>query len=114
MSTEAVSPASARPGTARVRQAQQDPVWVRWTLIASALLVVAVLVVIPVVNVFGQALKDGFGAYWRNLTGDPDTLHAIRLTLTVAPVALVANVIFGIAAAWAVARFDFPGRSLLI
>ena len=48
-----------------------------------------------------------------NLVGDPDTRHAILLTLTVAPIAVVANVVFGVAAAWAIARFRFPGRTLL-
>src|SRR5262245_34250063 len=101
---------STEIGAARVRQAQQDPAWVRFTLTALALGVVGILIVVPIANVFAQALKDGFAAYWQNLTGDPDTRHAILLTLTVAPIALAANIVFGIAAAWAVARFDFPGR----
>lgn len=96
-----------------VRLAQRDPVWVRWTLTAAALLVVGVLVLIPLVNIFYEALKDGLGAYFANLTRDPDTLAAIRLTLVVAPSALVANLVFGVAAAWAIARFRFPGRTLL-
>ncbi len=58
-------------------------------------------------------LAGGIGAYWHNLVGDRDTLHAILLTLIVAPVAVVANLVFGVAAAWAIARFRFPGRSLL-
>src|SRR5688572_8760910 len=99
---------------ARTRRAQQDPAWVRWTLIGLALAVVGILIVIPIVNVFAQALKGGLTAYWQNLMGDPDTRHSILLTLTVAPIALAANIVFGVAAAWAVARFDFPGRSLLI
>jgi len=98
----------------RIRRAQQDPAWVRWGLTAFALGVVGLLVVVPVVNVFVQAFAEGFSGYWRNLTGDPDTRHSILLTLTVAPIALAANIVFGVAAAWAVARFDFPGRSLLI
>jgi sulfate transport system permease protein len=97
----------------RARRAQQDPVWVRWGLIAATLLVVGVLVIIPVVHVFAQALVDGVGVYWDNLFNDPDTLHSIMLTLTVAPAALVANLLFGIAAAWAIARFSFPGRTVL-
>src|SRR5687768_3416598 len=97
----------------RARRAQQDPVWVRWGLIAAMLLVVGVLVIIPVVHVFAQALVDGVGVYWDNLFNDPDTLHSIILTLTVAPAALVANLLFGIAAAWAIARFSFPGRTVL-
>jgi sulfate transport system permease protein len=103
-------PAAAYQG---VRQAQQDPAWVRWSLTAAALLVVGVLVVIPVINVFSVALSEGIGVYWDNLVGDPDTRHAIGLTLTVVPIAVGANLIFGVAAAWAIARFQFPGRTLL-
>jgi sulfate transport system permease protein len=64
--------------------------------------------------VFYQALKAGLAAYWTNLVADPDTRHAIFLTLIVAPAALVSNVIFGVIAAWTIARFQFPGRSLLL
>src|SRR4029079_17965000 len=60
-----------------------------------------------------RAFASGLAAYWDNLFGDPDTRHSIFLTLTVAPVAVVMNVIFGVAAAWTIARFRFPGRSLL-
>ncbi len=96
------------------RQAQQDSALVRWPLTILALLVMAWLVVIPVSNVFYEALKAGPAAYWNALVGDPDTLAAIRLTLTVAPIAVGCNVVFGVAAAWAIARFRFPGRALLI
>jgi sulfate transport system permease protein len=95
------------------RAAQQDPAWVRFGLISLALLVVGVLVVVPVVNIFVQALSEGVGAYWSNLVGDPDTRHSMLLTATVVPIALAANIVFGVAAAWAIARFDFPGRTLL-
>jgi sulfate transport system permease protein len=67
-----------------------------------------------VVHVFYHALADGLVAYAKNLVGDPDTRHAILLTLTVAPVAVLLNLVFGVAAAWAVARFRFPGRALLV
>jgi len=73
-----------------------------------------VLVVIPVISVFYEALADGAGVYWRNLTADPDTRHSIMLTLTVAPIAVVFNIVFGIAAAWAITRFRFPGRTILV
>jgi sulfate transport system ATP-binding protein len=96
------------------RQAQQDSPFVRWPLTVAALAVMAWLIVIPVAKVFYEALKDGPAAYWTTLTGDPDTLAAIRLTLTVAPVAVILNVLFGVAAAWAIARFRFPGRAFLI
>ena len=98
-----------------VRKARihQDPAWIRWGLTLIVLAVVGVLIVVPVVHVFAQALAAGVGVYWHNLFNDPDTLHSILLTLTVVPVALVANLLFGVAAAWAIARFSFPGRTLL-
>jgi sulfate transport system permease protein len=108
--------AAEKPGAvvvAGMRRAQQDPTWVRWSLTGLAVVVVGVLVVIPVINVFAQALSEGLGAYWKNLVADPDTRHSIILTLTVAPIALAANLIFGVTAAWAIARFSFPGRTLL-
>jgi sulfate transport system ATP-binding protein len=111
--------ASARPGHPPTgaawpaRRAQEDPLAVRWALVAMAGLVLGLLVVIPVVNVFYEALAGGLGAYWHHLVGDPDTWSAIGLTLTVAPAAVLANVVFGLAAAWAIARFRFPGRAVL-
>jgi len=72
-----------------------------------------VLVIVPVINVFYEALARGAGTYIQNLLADPDTRHAIVLTLTVAPVAVVLNVVFGVAAAWAIARYQFPGRTML-
>ena len=92
---------------------RSDPRWVRVTLVAAALGVIGVLIVIPLVDVFVEAFARGFGAYWQTLTADEDTRAAIRLTLTVAPLAVATNLVFGIAAAWAIARFRFPGRTLL-
>jgi len=113
MNAELPLPPSQAVPAGRVRKAQQDPAWVRWSLIVLAVGAVGVLVVIPVVNIFVEALSEGFGVYWANLFDDPDTRHAILLTLTVVPFALAANLIFGIAAAWAIARFEFRGRTLL-
>jgi sulfate transport system permease protein len=113
MSTEAVLERPQTITLVKVRKAQQDPAWVRWGLTLFALAVVGVLVVIPVVNIFAEALSQGVRVYWDNLFGDPDTRQSIILTLTVVPVALVANLIFGLAAAWSIAKFDFPGRTLL-
>jgi sulfate/thiosulfate transport system permease protein len=93
--------------------AHRDPLLVRWGLTLLAVCVIAVLIIVPVVNVFYQAFAGGVATYWQNLVGDRDTLHSILLTLLVAPVAVAANLVFGIAAAWAIARFKFPGRSLL-
>jgi len=108
------SSAIATPARSVARQAQQDSPFVRWPLTLLALAVLTWLIIIPVANVFYEALKAGPAAYWEALTGDPDTLAAIALTLTVAPVAVALNVVFGIAAAWAIARFRFRGRAFLI
>lgn len=93
--------------------ARHDPLWVRVLLIGGALTVVGVMIVLPVVNVFYQAFAEGWSKYWANLTQDPDTLHSIGLTLIVAPISVACNIVFGVAAAWAIARFRFPGRTLL-
>jgi sulfate transport system permease protein len=95
------------------RRAHDDPPAVRAALILGAVAVMAFFVVVPLVNVFVQALAHGPRVYWDNLFHDPDTLHSIKLTLMVAPVAVGLNLVFGIAAAWAIARFRFRGRTLL-
>jgi len=73
----------------------------------------ALFLVMPLVVVFGEALKEGLAAY-RDAIVEPDALAAIRLTLLVAAIAVPLNIVFGIAAAWAITKFDFPGKSLLI
>jgi sulfate transport system permease protein len=94
-------------------RAHEDPPIVRRTLIGLAVGVMMFLVVIPLALVFVEAFSKGLAVYWDNLWHDPDTLHSIKLTLMVAPVAVVLNLIFGLAAAWAIARFRFPGRAFL-
>jgi sulfate transport system permease protein len=96
------------------RRLRQDPWIVRWSLTALALLVLTVLVIVPVVSVFFEALAGGVRAYWANLFVDPDTRHSILLTLAVAPTAVALNLAFGLAASWCIARFQFPGRTLLM
>jgi sulfate transport system permease protein len=113
MNAEALLERQTSVATAKYRQAQEDPAWVRWGLTSLAVAVVGVLVVIPVINIFYEALREGVGVYWKNLFLDPDTRQSIILTLTVVPIALLANTVFGIAAAWAISRFRFPGRTLL-
>jgi sulfate transport system permease protein len=100
--------------TQRLRRGQEDPAVVRWWLTLAAVAVLTLLVIVPVVNVFAQAFAQGPGVYWERLAANADTRHAILLTLTVAPVAVAFNLVFGVAAAWAIARFHFPGRTLLI
>lgn len=100
------------PSQAPRRAAQADPLWVQWLLIGLAVAIMAVLVVAPLASVFATALHKGFGPYWESLT-DRGTLAAMRLTFIVAPIAVVINSIFGLAAAWAITRFDFVGKSWL-
>lgn len=96
------------------RHAHTEPAWVRYLLITAAVLVMLVLVVIPVINVFYQALEDGAGTYWKQLIQDPNTRHSIWLTLIVAPVAVIINTLFGVAVAWAVTKYQFPGRTIVV
>jgi sulfate transport system permease protein len=86
---------------------------VRALLIALALAFLALFLILPVVVVFAEALRKGVGAYVATFH-DPDALAAIRLTLTVVVIAVPLNMLFGIAAAWAIAKFEFRGKSLLI
>ena len=85
----------------------------KWTLIAIALGFCFVFLLLPLANVFAQALAQGWGYYWKALA-DPDSLAAIRLTLIVAAISVPLNVLFGLAAAWAIAKFQFRGKSILI
>ena len=84
------------------------------TLVAATVAIVGGIIVVPLASVFFEAFAEGPAAWWQAIAHDPDTRHAIWLSLTVAPVAVAINTVFGIAAAWLVARFRFPGRSLLV
>ncbi|HEY0947198.1 MAG TPA: sulfate ABC transporter permease subunit CysW [Opitutaceae bacterium] len=104
--------AARRPAPHAAPRATQDPAWARWTAITAALLFVGFFLVLPLVSVFTEALRKGAAAYFAALV-EPDALAAIKLTLITAAIAVPANLVFGVAAAWAVAKFDFRGRSLL-
>ena len=98
------------------RQSQrgtEEPVLIKWTLIAVAVGFALVFLFLPLVNVFAQAFAKGWAYYWASLTA-PESWAAIRLTLVVAVVTVPLNVLFGLAAAWAIAKFQFRGKSLLI
>jgi sulfate transport system permease protein len=97
----------------RPHRPRQDPLWLRGLLVGLTFLIVGGLVAVPLASVFVQAFADGVGAYWHSLVDDADTRHAVFLTLVVAPVAVALNTAFGVAAAWTIARFRFPGRTLL-
>ena len=86
---------------------------VRWSLTAAALAFLGAFLVLPLISVFAEAFAKGVAAYGRALV-TPEALAAIRLTLLAAGIAVPLNLVFGVAAAWAIARFTFPGRSLLL
>ena len=86
--------------------------WVRWILIAIALIFIALFIALPLGIVFVNALSKGVGLYLKSLS-TPETLAAIRLTVLTALVAVPLNLIFGVAASWAIAKFQFPGKNLL-
>jgi sulfate transport system permease protein len=86
---------------------------VRWTLTAIALVFLSLTLVLPLVLVFAQALSKGFSTYWQAIS-EPDALSAAKLTLLVAAIAVPINLVFGVAAAWCITKFDFPGKNVLI
>lgn len=90
-----------------------EPVWVRTVLLSLALLFLAGFLVLPLAAVFTEAFRRGLEAYWKSLN-EPDARAAIRLTLMTAAIAVPANLTFGIAASWLIARFEFRGKSLLM
>ncbi|MCR8641342.1 sulfate ABC transporter permease subunit CysW [Paenibacillus sp. N1-5-1-14] len=90
----------------------ESPV-VRWILIGIALLFLVLLLVLPLLTVFIEAFSKGIWIYLQSLI-DPDALAAIRLTLTVAVIAVPMNVLFGLSAAWLVSKFKFRGKSILL
>jgi sulfate transport system permease protein len=86
---------------------------VRWSLTAIALGFLAAFLVLPLASVFAEALAKGWAAYGRALV-TPEALAAVRLTLLAAGIAVPLNLVFGVAAAWAIAKFRFPGRNFLL
>jgi sulfate transport system permease protein len=94
------------------RGTEESPV-VKWVLITIALAFCVVFLLLPLVNVFAQAFGQGVKAYLDALT-NPDSWAAIRLTLIVAAISVPLNVVFGVCAAWAIAKFNFRGKSMLI
>lgn len=101
-----------RADRSQSQRGTEEPPFIKWALITIALVFSLVFLLLPLVNVFAQAFAKGLQTYWTSLS-EPDSWAAIRLTLVVASVAVPLNVVFGVAAAWAIAKFDFRGKSLL-
>lgn len=91
----------------------QEPIWLQRLFIGIAFLFLALFLLVPLVSIFVEAFRQGLHVYWAAIT-EPDALSAIKLTLLAAAIALPLNAIFGIAVAWAVSKFDFRGKSLLL
>ena len=104
---------SPHPAAAALRKATTEPLWVRLLLTSIALLFLALFLVLPLIIVFSEAFARGAELYWASIS-EPAALHAIKLTLIAAAIAVPCNVIFGLAASWAIAKFQFKGRQLLI
>ena len=104
---------SSMPLRQRAVDARTESPLTRWVLIGVALLFLLLFLVIPLIAVFSMALQKGAGAYVASLL-QPETWSAIKLTLLAAAIAVPLNLVFGLCASWAIARFRFPGRNLLV
>jgi sulfate transport system permease protein len=104
--------ATAARERARRLHPTTEKAWVRYTLVTIALLFLACFLVVPLLSVFVQAFSKGVSYYIDSLK-DPDAWSAIKLTLITAAIAVPLNVVFGLAASWAIAKFEFRGKSLL-
>jgi len=97
---------------AQRRLSTTEAPWVRYTLIGVALIFVVLFLILPLAAVFTEALRKGFGAYLAALQ-EPDAWSAIKLTLITAAIAVPLNLVFGVSAAWAIAKYEFWGKSFL-
>ena len=102
---------SRHPGTKAI--GKTEPRWVRALLIAAAFAFLGIFLLLPLIVVFTEAFKKGLEVYLEAIS-EPDAAAAIQLTLIAAGIAVPLNLVFGVAAAWAIAKFQFPGKSLLI
>ncbi|NOT66574.1 MAG: sulfate ABC transporter permease subunit CysW [Methylotenera sp.] len=113
VSTQAVSQYSKYNAKVARSRATSEPIWVRWLLTFIVLLFLSIFLIVPLAAVFTEALRKGFDTYITALS-DPDALSSIKLTLIAAAIAVPLNLVFGVAAAWAIAKFEFKGKSILI
>lgn len=113
MSIKAPSQYSSYQAKVARSRATSESLWVRWLFIAIMLAFLTLFLIVPLVAVFTEGLRKGFDAYLAALI-DPDALSSIKLTLIAASIAVPLNLVFGVAAAWAIAKFEFRGKSILI
>ena len=106
-----VGPAARAPHTRR--SPTTEAAWVRWALISAALAFLTLFLFVPLVTVFYEAFKKGWDVYLAAIV-EPDALSAVKLTLIAAAISVPMNLVFGVAAAWSIAKFDFRGKNLLL
>ncbi|MEC5397091.1 sulfate ABC transporter permease subunit CysW [Uliginosibacterium sp. H1] len=92
--------------------ATSEAAWIKWSIVGVSLAFFALFLLVPLAAVFAEALKKGWVVYFESLV-DPDALAAVKLTLIAALIAVPLNLVFGVSAAWAIARFEFRGKQLL-
>jgi sulfate transport system permease protein len=97
----------------RTSDVRADPAPMRWVIIGIAVVFLVLFIVMPLLNVFGQAFAKGWSAYFAAF-GNPDALAAIQLTLIATAISVALNLVFGVIAAWAITKYDFAGKSVLI
>lgn len=106
-------PVASNLTSGRSRSAARDPLWLQGVLIAVTFTFISLFLLLPLAVVFLEAFREGLGAFLRSFQ-DPAAWHAIKLTLLATGIALPLNLVFGVAAAWAIAKFEFRGKSFLI
>lgn len=113
MSTTTISQFQSYQTKVSRSRALAEPAWVRWTLIGIMLVFLSLFLLVPLAAVFAEAFRKGLETYVAAII-EPDALSAIQLTLIAAAIAVPLNLVFGVAAAWAIAKFEFKGKSILI
>ena len=111
--TTATSQFSSYKSKVARSRATSEPLWVRWLLIGIAIAFLSLFLFIPLAAVFAEAFRKGFDVYIAAIT-EEDALSSMKLTLIAAAIAVPLNLVFGVAAAWAIAKFEFRGKSILI
>jgi sulfate/thiosulfate transport system permease protein len=111
--TVAIRPSAVPTSRGRAVAATTEPAWIRWLLIATGLAFLGLFLFVPLVAVFVQALAKGWAFYFQSLR-DADALAAIRLTFLTAAISVPTSALFGVAAAWAIAKFEFHGKNILV
>ena len=104
--------APPKSSTRLEKMSTTEPRWVRWVLITIALLFMGLFLILPLLSVFGEALSKGWDTYIAALA-EPDAISAIKLTLITALIAVPLNLVFGVAAAWCIAKYEFKGKAFL-